>query len=147
MMEVHGYDHPQEHGSRYFFGIVPVFLVDDVAASEEYYRDVLGFDIDDLWGEEEPVRGRVVRDDVIIDFLGCEPPGMRNSMAVAGVAEGTDAVIVVADIEDVYVEMQEKGASVLERLATRESGMLDFTIEDLNGYRLTLSGDFDDEEG
>ena len=43
------------------------------------------------------------------------------------------------------MELQEKGADVIERLAAREYGMLDCMIEDLNGYRLTIGGGLDDE--
>jgi hypothetical protein len=34
-----------------FFSISPSFLVDDVVATAEYYRDVLGFSFDRYWGE------------------------------------------------------------------------------------------------
>ena len=137
--------HEHEHGARHFHGVVPVFLVDDVAATAEYYRDVLGFGVDFLWGDE-PVYGRVVRDDAVIDFVRSEPPGGRNSVAAAGLDHGADALIVVSDIEDVYVELQEKGAKVLVHLDAREYGMLDCMIEDINGYRLTIGGGNEDDE-
>ena len=138
------HEHQHIHGPRHFHGVVPVFLVDDVAAAAQFYRDVLGFEVDFLWGDDVSY-GRVVRDDAVIDFVRSEPPGARNSVAAAGSSHGTDAVIVVSDVEDVYVELQEKGANVIERLAPREYGMLDCMIEDLNGYRLTIGGGLDDE--
>jgi len=141
----HEHEHEHDHGPRHFHGVVPVFLVDDVAAAAEYYRDVLGFEVDFLWGDDVTY-GRVVRDDAVIDFVRSEPPGARNSIAAAGSSHGTDAVIVVSDVEEVYVELQEKGAKVIERLAPREYGMLDCMIEDLNGYRLTIGGGLDDDE-
>ena len=136
-----------EHGDyppRHFHGVVPVFLVDDVAATAEYYRDVLGFEVEFLWGDD-PIYGRVIRDDAVIDFVRSEPPGGRNSVAAAGGRTGADALIVVGDVEEVYIEIQEKGATVLERLAPREYGMLDCMIEDLNGYRLTIGGALDED--
>lgn len=96
-------------GPRHFFGAVPVFLIDDVASAAEYYRDV-----------DFPEYARVTRDEAIIDFLASDPPGRRNSIASAGVSHGAKAVLVVNDVEDVYIEIQERGASVLERLAVRE---------------------------
>jgi uncharacterized glyoxalase superfamily protein PhnB len=134
--------------SRHFFGVVPVFLVDDVAAAAEHYRDVFGFSVEFL-SDDDAAYGRVVRGDVIIDFRRSDPPGGRNGLAAAGMAQGADALIVVSDIEDVYVELQEHGAKVVERLAVREDGMLECTIEDLNGYRITIGGGFEgdmDEE-
>jgi uncharacterized glyoxalase superfamily protein PhnB len=128
-----------------FYGVVPVFLVDDVGAAAEYYRDVLGFEVEFLYGDD-PTYGRVTRDDAIIDFARAEPAGARNSVKAGGSTFGVDAVVVVSDIDDVYIEIQEKGANVIERLAAREYGALDCTIEDLNGYRLTISGDLEEDE-
>ena len=133
--------HEHDAGERYFYGAVPVFLVDDVAAAVEYYRDILGFDIDFVLEEY----GRVARDAAVIDFIRSEPPGRRNSMASAGVEKGSDAVIIVSDIEDIYIEIQEHGANVIERLAVRAYGVLDCMIEDLNGYRVTIGGDLEEE--
>ena len=139
------HDHDHSHGPKLFHGVVPVFLVDDVEAAAQYYRDVLGFEVDFVWGDDVSY-GRVVRDDAIIDFVRAEPIGSRNSIASSGAARGADALIVVSDVEEVYVELQEKGAAVIERLAPREYGMLDCMVEDLNGYRLTIGGALDDEE-
>jgi catechol 2,3-dioxygenase-like lactoylglutathione lyase family enzyme len=123
-----------------------VFLVDDVAATAQYYRDVLGFDVDFLWGDEASY-GRVARDDAVIDLVRSEPPGGRNSIAAAGVERGADALIIVSDVEDVYIELQEKGVNVVVPLAAREYGMLDCMIEDINGYRLTIGGVLDEDDG
>lgn len=142
-MSEHHHDHV--HDPKHFHGVVPVFLVDDVEATAQYYRDVLGFEVDFVWGEG-PSYGRVVRDDAIIDFVRSNPPGSRNSIAASGVAHGADALIVVSDVEEVYIELQEKGITVLEPLAAREYGMLDCMIEDMNGYRLTIGGGLDDED-
>jgi len=120
-------------------------LVDDVAATAEYYRDLLGFEVEFLWGDE-PIYGRVIRDDAVLDFVRSEPPGRRNSVAAAGATTGADALIVVGEVEDGYMEIQEKAEKVLERLAPREYGMLDCMIEDLNGYRLTIGGGIEGEE-
>jgi catechol 2,3-dioxygenase-like lactoylglutathione lyase family enzyme len=139
----HEYEHV--HGPRHFHGVVPVFLVDDVEATAQYYRDVLGFEVDFVWGDDASY-GRVVRDDAIIDFVRAEPAGARNSIASSGASHGSDALIVVSDVEEVYIEVQEKGATVIERLEAREYGMLDCMIEDPNGYRLTIGGALDEDE-
>ncbi len=149
MAEQHEHDHDHHHHGRgpgEFLGVVPVFLVDDVAATAQYYRDVLGFEVEFLYPDEEPTYSRVIRGDVVIDFTLSDPPGGRNSVQSSGSQRGTDIVIVVSEVEDVYSDMQEHGANVLERLDARESGMLDFTIEDPNGYRLTIGGDLDEDE-
>jgi uncharacterized glyoxalase superfamily protein PhnB len=108
---------------------------------------VLGFDVEFLYPDaDEPNYCRVARGDAIIDFTLADPPGTRNSIKAGGSHHGADVVVVVTDIEEVYVDLQEHGANVVERLDAREYGALDCMIEDLNGYRLTISGDFDEDD-
>ena len=128
-----------------FFGIVPVFLVADVEATAEHYRDVFGFAVEFLSGDDAEY-GRVARDDTILDFRRSDPPGKRNSLAAAGITEGADALVIVSDVEEVYIDLQERGVKVVERLLQREDGMLEFTAEDTNGYRLTIGGIEDDTD-
>jgi uncharacterized glyoxalase superfamily protein PhnB len=125
-------------GPRHFFGVLPVFLVDDVVMTAEYYRDVLGFEVDFLYGEPA-VHASVSRDDALFNFTKSEPPGRRNSVNSAGVGNGVDAFIVVSDIDEVYAEMKERGANVIVELRTQEYGMREFHIEDCNRYRIALA--------
>ena len=138
-------DDELEYGQRHFFGILPVFLVDDVVASAEHYRDVLGFDIDFVYGDE-PVYARVSRGDAIIDLSRSEPPGRRNGVASAGPGNGVDALIVVNDIDGLFEEFRERGAQILHDIASHDYGMRDFQIEDANGYVLVFTQELDEEE-
>ena len=131
----HEHDHAHEYGPRHFFGVIPVFLVDDVAAASEYYRDVLGFEVDFLY-EDPPTYASVSRDDAIINFSKSNPPGRRNGVAYTGPGNGTDVYIVVSDIDEVYEEMKGHGVSVLIEPDSYDYGMREFKIEDLNGYQL-----------
>jgi uncharacterized glyoxalase superfamily protein PhnB len=130
----HGHEH-EPVGPRHFFGVVPVFLVDDVAATAQFYRDVFGFDIDFLYGEP-PAYASVNRDDAVLNFIRSEPPGRRNSVAAAGVGNGSDAYIVVSDIDDLFEELSAHGARVLMPPDSFDYGMREFKVEDLNGYQL-----------
>ena len=54
-------------GGKNLRAIAPQFIVPDVAAAAEYYRDVLGFEILGLLGNP-PVFGMTRRDGVEIHF-------------------------------------------------------------------------------
>jgi uncharacterized glyoxalase superfamily protein PhnB len=148
----HDHDHDHQHaGERHFFGVIPVFLVDDVLETVEYYRDILGFEVDFVYGEPA-VYGSVSRDDAIINFTMSSPPGRRNGVSSAGVGNGVDAYIVVSDVDDVCEELKQHGARVVVEPESHDYGMREFQIEDLNSYRLILAeeidiDDDDDDDG
>jgi uncharacterized glyoxalase superfamily protein PhnB len=143
----HDHDHDHEHefevGPRHFFGVVPVFLVDNVEDTVSHYRDVMGFEVDFLYGTPATYAS-VSRDDAIINFTLSDPLGRRNSVRTAGTGNGVDAYLVVADVDDVYIEFQENGANVVEPIASYDYGMREFGVEDINGYRLTIAEETDD---
>jgi uncharacterized glyoxalase superfamily protein PhnB len=139
----HEHDHDFEVGPRHFFGVLPVFLVDDVVQTVEYYRDVIGFEVDFLYGTP-PTYASVSRDDAIINFTLSDPPGRRNSVSKAGVGNGVDAYMVVSDVDEVYEELKEHGANVVVPIASQEYGMREFHIQDLNNYRIAIAEETDD---
>jgi uncharacterized glyoxalase superfamily protein PhnB len=141
--EEHDHDEDLEVGPRHFFGVLPVFLVDDVVQTVEYYRDVMGFEVDFLYGTP-PTYASVSRDDAIINFTLSDPPGRRNSISNAGIGNGVDAYMVVSDVDEVYEELREHGANVVVPIASQEYGMREFHIEDLNSYRIAIAEETDD---
>jgi uncharacterized glyoxalase superfamily protein PhnB len=142
----HDHDHDHVHaGDRHFFGVIPVFLVDDVTMTAEFYRDVLGFEVDFVYGDPV-IYASVSRDDAIINFSRSDPPGRRNGVAVAGPGNGTDVYIVVSDIDDLYDELKLHGAKVLMEPDTYDYGMREFKIEDVNGYHILFGEETEEPE-
>jgi predicted enzyme related to lactoylglutathione lyase len=136
-------DHVHGPGPRrHFFAAVTNLLVDDVAQTAEYYRDVLGFEIDFVYGDP-PSYGSVSRDDAIINFTKSEPAGRRNSVNSAGQGNGVDVLLVVSDVDDIYEELKGRGAQLLGEPVSREYGMRDFQVDDCNGYRLAVAAELD----
>src|SRR5205807_239396 len=117
---------------------VPVFLVDDVAETAAYYRDVLGFEIDFLYGEPA-IYGSVSHDDAIINLSLSDPPGRRNSAHASGEGNGVDALIIVSEVDEIYEELKASGATIVVDLSSQEYGMREFQIVDYNGYRLAIA--------
>jgi hypothetical protein len=128
--------HDADSGSGlHFHHVVPVFLVDDIVAATEYYRDKLGFTVEFLYGEP-PTYAAVNRNEVSINFSKSDPPGRRNGMASAGPGNGEDIYVVVGAIDELYQELRARDVKRSHEIASYDYGMREFGIEDLNGYGL-----------
>jgi uncharacterized glyoxalase superfamily protein PhnB len=135
-------DNGSERGQPNFFGVVPVFLVDDVVETVIYYRDRLGFEIDFVYGEP-PSYASVSRGDAVMNFTRSDPPGRRNSVLRAGPGNGIDCYIVLEGVDDLYEELLQRGALIRTSPAPHEYGMREFKIEDINGYLITFAEEID----
>ena len=115
-------------GPRHFFGVAPVFQVEDVAAAAEYYRDKLGFEVRLLMGEP-PVYATTGRGDAAIHFSKAEQTASGNSPV-------GNVYVFVSHVDGLYEELTARDVKVVAELETYPYGMREFSIEDLNGYRL-----------
>lgn len=103
----------------------PVLPVRDVIRTQEYYRDVLEFTID--WRDRD-VFGGVSSGDVSLFFQKTEDP-----------PTGFTCVLNTPNADEVFHQCTERGAKIVDPIATRPWGMREFTIEDLNGHFLRIS--------
>ena len=60
-------------GAGTFYGSVPVFRVEDVMVTAAYYRDVLGFEVDFVYGEP-PFYAQVKRDRGLLNLKCMDEP-------------------------------------------------------------------------
>jgi len=130
---------PQIKAAAKYKAICPHFVVPDVVASAEYYRDVLGFKILGHW-LDPPVFAVVARDDVVIHF-GKSDNGALPSPNVTRRGIGLDAYIWVNDLDALYAELLSRGAKILEPPAVRVYKCYELLIEDNFGFRLCFSMD------
>src|SRR4030088_307483 len=92
--------------------VSPGFAVADVFATAEYYRDVLGFRFDQIWGQP-PSFVMLDRDDarLMIKQVAGEalptPAGKRSN-------EQYDAYIYTSDVTALADELGGKGADIIE---------------------------------
>ena len=131
----------EETAAGGFYGAVPVFRVDDVTVTSAYYRDVLGFEIDFIYGDP-PRYASVSRDDAVLHFTMARAPEWRDG------GMGVDALIIVADAHAVMHELADRGANIIRPLVDQPTGMSDFVIDDCNNYRIAIAEQTDtgDEE-
>jgi catechol 2,3-dioxygenase-like lactoylglutathione lyase family enzyme len=130
---------PQSRASAKCKSICPHFVVTDVVASAEYYRDVLGFKILGYW-HDPPVFAIVARDNVEIQF-GKSDEGAPPSPNIVRRESALDAYIWVNDVHALYAELQRRGAKILEPPAARVYKCYELLVEDNCGFRLCFSMD------
>jgi uncharacterized glyoxalase superfamily protein PhnB len=121
--------------------ISPYFIVDDVVATANYYRDKLGFQYERFWGEPSAFC-MVEREGVVLMLSQVEGHrGMRPNRLADPEGEAWDAYISVADADALLAEFRARGVTITRDICDQPYGMRDFDIEDLNGYRLCFGHD------
>lgn len=103
--------------------LTPQLPVTDLAATQAWYRDVLGFEI--AWANRD--FGAVWRDRVEIFFA-----------RVASPVPGSCLCVRVDDADALCAEYRERGARIVEGPEDKPWGMREFALEDPNGHRLRI---------
>lgn len=122
------------------WSIAPYFIVDDVVASANYYRDKLGFQFERFWGEP-PCFTMVWRRGVVIMLSQVEKPGLARPNHVAEGGDAWDAYVWVDDADALLAEYRAKGVKITRDICDQPYGCRDFDVEDINGYRLCFGHD------
>jgi predicted enzyme related to lactoylglutathione lyase len=116
--------------------IAPYFIVDDVVATANYYRDKLGFQYERFWGEP-PCFCMVHRSGVVIMLSQLENKGvMRPNRVVDPEGGAWDAYIWIENADALNAEFKSKGVTIARDICDQPYGCRDFDVEDCNGYRL-----------
>jgi hypothetical protein len=126
--------------------ICPQFIVSDVVATAEYYRDVFGFKILGYF-LDPPVFAMVSRDSAEIHFgkIDANVEPAPNSARRKGL--GTDAYIWTNDLHALHAELKNRGAKITEGPIQRVYNCLELVVEDLNGFRLVFAMDYQHPDG
>jgi uncharacterized glyoxalase superfamily protein PhnB len=120
--------------------VSPILGVRNVREAAEYYRDVLGFDLDPdgvfqpTADERGGVYAIVKRGGTWIHFQirrGEFPERKRESIE-------RDVYVYVGDVDSLYADLQARGANVVHPPRVAPYGLREIEVVDLNGYRLTF---------
>src|SRR5258708_19117648 len=121
--------------------IAPYFIVDDVVATANYYRDKLGFHYHRFWGEP-PAFCMVKRSGIIIMLSQLEKTGVMRPNSMVEPEDGAwDAYIWIEDVDALHAEFKSKGVTIARDLCDQIYGCRDFDVLDCNGYRLCFGQD------
>ena len=115
----------------------PVLFVREVNASAAFFRDILGFEIDFLYGEP-PFYGAVSRDGAVLHLKW-----VHDAVFGAGRVEAEGlimAFVSVDSIEALHAEYHAKGARFSQELTKQVWGGTDFHVVDLDGNRIAFVG-------
>lgn len=114
-----------------FRSAVPQFTVPDVVQTAEYYRDVLGFQLDGYFGSP-PVFAIVWRDRVEIFFSRSDQSGVRTGRARLAY----DVYLRVTGVDDLAEDLRNKGAEIVEGPTNRIYNQRELVVKDCNGLIL-----------
>ena len=109
---------------------VPVLFVRDVSAAAVYYRDMLGFAIDFLYGSP-PFYGAVSRGSACLHLRFVKAPNF-TALAAREVSLIL-ATIEVSDLQGLCAEFEARGAMFTQRPAKQAWGGTDFHVRDVDG--------------
>ena len=117
-------------------GIAPQFVVSDVVATAEYYRDKLGFEILGFFADP-PVYAMVRRDSAEIHFGKGDGDTVQLNEAVRK-GLGSDVYIFVTDVNALFDEFRSRDVEIIEGPVKREYECTEITVKDCNGFKLVF---------
>jgi DNA-binding CsgD family transcriptional regulator/uncharacterized glyoxalase superfamily protein PhnB len=133
-------------------GTAPMFLVDDVAKSAEWYRDRLGFEIGEYLREHhthdrsagslgEPVFAILHRDGqrLMLGRTTEQGHGVRSNYEFKQFS--ADAYFWVDGVEALFAFVKAARVTFVHELERMPYGLLEFKIKDLDGRTLTFGGE------
>ncbi|MEO8538634.1 MAG: VOC family protein [bacterium] len=142
-----------------FTGVAPMFLTDDVERTAEWYRDHLGFfindyfrsdhgatdDPDDPHNEHHPGAGEALfviieREGHRIMFGRTESPGLGVHSALDAKAYACDAYFWLDGVETYWQAVKATGVDFLEDYVVQPYGLAEFRILDCDRRVLTFGG-------
>ncbi|HJS51466.1 MAG TPA: VOC family protein [Pyrinomonadaceae bacterium] len=115
----------------------PTFVVPDVVATAEYYRDKLGFKILGFFAEP-PVYAMVARDEVELHFGKIDEGLEMQFNEMLRKELGSDVYIFVEDVRALYEEFVQQGVEITEGPIKRVYECTEITVKDCNGFQLVF---------
>lgn len=123
-----------------FLQLAPQMVVAEVVKTAEYYRDYLGFEILGYW-HEPPVFAMIRRGFVELQVGLADDVTHPQTSNTAQRKDGLDLYITVGDIQLLFDEMSAKGVKIVQPLCKQVYGMIEFAVEDCNGFKLVFGQD------
>lgn len=114
----------------------PVLLSRDVLAAADYWRDKLGFAVPRFWGE--PPQFCIPERNGVQVMLVQAPARHTITPHWRIVDKMWNAYFYVHDIEALYAELIERGATIDYALYTAPHGTKEFGVQDWDGHDLAF---------
>ena len=114
----------------------PVLLVRNVVDAANYWRDRVGFHYDRLWGE--PPCFCILERDGMHLMLNQVPEGTEIRPHWQVVDQLWNVYFWVDDVDSLYAELRERGATIDYKLHNKPYGCREFGIQDLDGHDIAF---------
>jgi uncharacterized glyoxalase superfamily protein PhnB len=123
-----------------FTSVTPNLIVRDVAKSTAFYRDVLGFKIQQTVPDAEPFVFVMLERDGVLVFLNDVNAVVHDYPDAASLPPGgTAAMFFVITGVDAYHDEVAPKANVIMQLKTQFYGMREFSVTDPEGHVITFA--------
>ena len=118
--------------------ISPTLAVRNMKQTMEFYKNSLGFKMGMAFPDaDNPEYADLSKDEMDLMFIPAENIGIGSEEKL-GV--GVDIYMQIdGDIDEYYNELQNKGVKVVVDIKDEPYGIRDFTVEDIDGYKLTFN--------
>ncbi len=116
--------------------IAPFFIVRDVLASVDFYKDRLGFDLEYLGPDGDPYYAMVKRDGVHIMLKAIAPDVSPTPNPSRHAWARWDAYVYTPDPDALAEEFAARGVAFREPLGVNSDNLRGFEIQDADGYVL-----------
>ena len=117
--------------------VMPTLTVNDIAKSIAWYRDVLGFIVQDEMTHEDQVVGAVIKAGNAEFLLGQDDWGKGKNRR-KGVGFRLYCVS-VQDIDQIAVDIKARGGELDQEPTDQPWGARDLSVIDPDGFKITIS--------
>jgi uncharacterized glyoxalase superfamily protein PhnB len=116
----------------------PTLAVRNMKQTIEFYKDSLGFELGMCFpNADNPEYAALAKDGVVLMFIPAENLGIGSEKKL-GI--GVDLYMQIdGDIDEYYHELRSRRVEMLLDIKDEPYGIRDFTVEDVNGYKLTFN--------
>jgi len=118
--------------------ISPTLAVRNMKRTIEFYRNSLGFKMGLAFPDaDNPEYADLSKDGMSLMFIPAENVGIGSGEKL-GI--GVDIYMQIdGDIDEYYNELKSRGANIVADIKDEPYGIRDFSIEDVDGYKLTFN--------
>jgi uncharacterized glyoxalase superfamily protein PhnB len=120
-------------------GVISPTLADrNMKQTIQFYRDSLGFKMGMAFPDaDKPEYADLSKDGMVLMFIPAQNVGIG---AKEKLGIGVNLYMQInGDIDEYYSELKNKGVKIVVDIKDEPYGIRDFTVEDINGYKLTFN--------
>ena len=116
----------------------PLLAAKDIKETIDYYQNVLGFTVGMTFPDaRNPEYVDLSRDGMVIMFIPATQMGISGDEQL-GV--GVNLYLQIdCNVDEYYNELTQRNVKIVNNIKDEPFGIRDFTIEDINGYKLTFN--------